>query len=215
MGRPLEPAQRPDDGRRELERDDRALRHGGELHDVVRRARRHSDRRGGRQPAVALAHLRLLPEDPARHRVFDLCAGRADRHLARRRFRRLGQPASWVALYVHPRWRARDRDCDHVVVDGERAAAGNVRRRLACRRSRAGAGHVRGAAYALAAEVVSASDTRCRAPLGGLVRERRVQQRVSAAIASDVGRPKRATGSRCSRPSPASARSSEASRRID
>ena len=41
----------------------------------------HGDRRGGRQPAVALAHLRLFSEEPARHRVFDFRPGRAARHL--------------------------------------------------------------------------------------------------------------------------------------
>ena len=92
---------------------------------------RHGGRRGGRQPAVALAHLRLLSEEPAGHRLLDLRPGRADRHLARRRTRRLGQPDHRVAHDVHPRRRARDRHCPDPVADGEGAATGNVRRRLA------------------------------------------------------------------------------------
>ncbi len=102
VGGPVEPAQRAGVVVRAVERGDGRVRHGGELRDAVRRARVHGHRRGRRQPAVALAHLGLLPEAQARDRVFDLRAGRADRDLDRRRRRRLGHAAPRVARDVLP-----------------------------------------------------------------------------------------------------------------
>ena len=95
-----------------------------------------ADRRSRRQPAVALAHLGLLSEAQARHGVFDLRAGRPDRHLARRRGRRLGHAAPRLARDV-----LTGRVPGHLpraarAADGHRAAARLRRLRRAGRRRR-------------------------------------------------------------------------------
>ena len=92
------------------------------------RARRHRHRRGRRQPAVALAHLRLLSRERRGTAFCHLRAGRAGRHLARRGDWRVGQSESGMAQHVHRGRPARDRAGAHRAPHGEGAAAGNVRR---------------------------------------------------------------------------------------
>ena len=99
-GRPLQPPQRAGDLHRRLERHDRAVRHGRELRDAVRNPRRHGHRRSRRHPAVAFAHLGLLPEDEARPRVRDLRARRAVRHGAGQLRRRPGRAGLRLAHHV-------------------------------------------------------------------------------------------------------------------
>ena len=80
-------------------------------------------RRGGLQPARALAHLRHLPARAARDRPLDLLARHPDRRRARDARRRLARPALRLAHRV-PRGRPpRDRARPPRPLHGARAAA--------------------------------------------------------------------------------------------
>ena len=108
---------------RRVERDDRAVGRGADVRRAGARAHRRRHRRGGVQPARALAPGRLLSARASRHRARHLLDGDPRGRAVRVRDRRMDGPALRVAAGVPRRGAAGSRALGRRPADGARAAA--------------------------------------------------------------------------------------------